>query len=316
MFKKKANILGLDVGKSVIKLVEYSRVKKQVITLAKLFIEPSEWKNEKELKKKIFAWLEEKKQANKTEIVAALSGEFSVLRNIALPSDEKNIREAIKWELEQYLNDPLSHYSLDYSPSSESTKENPAYIATAFRKAEVEKMVRILDGGPHIPLTVLDIDVAATINAFEANYPEHLDKKTILLKADLNSILCIYTKNGQFLQMESLRMPEEYVAAELEERQEIINVMVPKIKILVESGFMEKGSPVVPDKVYFCGDLAADFDFSQELEKEFEIEIEKLNAFKSIDFPYDPEYADKVLETAPQCATALGLALRFAGDKS
>jgi hypothetical protein len=44
------------------------------------------------------------------------------------------------------------------------------------------------------------------------------------------------------------------------------------------------------------------------------MDTSRFDAFREIKFPHDPEYADKVAETSPQCATALGLALRYKGD--
>ena len=53
MGRKKGNIIGLELGRSVAKFVEYSPSEKEVKTIAILLIESSEWNDVTNLAEKI-----------------------------------------------------------------------------------------------------------------------------------------------------------------------------------------------------------------------------------------------------------------------
>jgi len=313
MSRKKGNIIGLDLGKSVAKFVEYSPTENQVKTIAILFIELSEWNDERGLAEKIKKWvLKYKMSKKKVEVISAVSGEHAIIKPIEIPESESHPDDFVKWEMEEYINAPLSEYSMDYQ-SIENDKQTQSFLAVAFRKSEIQKLMRIIDS-PELSLSVVDIDLFAVQNAFESNYPELLSKNTFIIKADLHNICLIYTKNSHFKQFESITVTPDLVAVEEDGRTEMLTDLVNKIKTNLGSEFSDSGAKVIPDTILYCGDLAVDFDFVKLLESAFEQEIEKLNPFKEIHFPHKVEYADKVLGSAPQCAAALGLALRFAGD--
>ncbi|MFC1586633.1 type IV pilus biogenesis protein PilM [Fibrobacterota bacterium] len=311
MARKSACVIGLDFGKSVVKMVEYSRVKKQVLTIAKLFLEPSEWDDEAGLSKKMRQWILDKKQSKTGEIVTAVPGEYAVIRQVEVDADEKNIRDTLSWEMEQYINSSLDQYLLDFQDQEGDTAGTTnTFIVSAYRKAEIEKLQRIIDL-PSLPLTVVDVDVFASQNAFEINYPEHHSKNTWLIKADLHGINCILTRRGRFLNFHSIPVPDDFLVADDPGRVQIIGDLIKEIcTVLEEERSGDQGSV----KKFFCGDLAADFEFKQALESAIPSGAVPLNSFKQVRFPHDAEYADKVMETAPQCATALGLAMRYRGD--
>jgi len=314
MTSKSKNVIGLDFGKSVIKMVEYSRVKEQVITIAKLFIEPSERENESSLSQKMREWITDKKQSKSVEIVSAIPGEYTVIRNVEVPKVEVNVREALSWEMKQYLASSLDQYLIDFqSVGMDESGANNRFLVAAYRKSEIEKLKRMIDF-PSLPLTVIEVDVFAAQNAFEINYPESLDKNTLLVKADLHCLNCIHTQHGKFLSFQCISVPEEFLVVEDAERVQIIGDLIKEIETILESGINGDSLSKDIQNLVLCGDLTADFEFGQALESVASLSPVRLNAFKEVKFPHDEEYADKVLETAPQCAAALGLALRFKDD--
>jgi type IV pilus assembly protein PilM len=313
MAKQSKSVIGLDIGKSVVKMVEYHRIKKQVTTIAKLYIEPSEWENESELSKKMEEWIADKKQPGKSEIATAVPGEYAAIRYIEIPEGEVNKTEALAWEMEQYLAASLDEYLMDFQSQGKDDDGNEKFLTAAYPRSEIERLKRILDF-PAIPLTVIDVDLFAAQNAFEINYPESSADDTFLIKADLQGISCIHTKQGRFLNFEFITVPEEFLVVDEDERMRITGDLIKKIKSALSSGIKgDSGSPNMQHLV-FCGDLAANFEFEKAMESGMPLELTRLNSFRNVNFPYDAEYTDKVQETAPQCATALGLALRFKGD--
>jgi type IV pilus assembly protein PilM len=314
MPRQSKSVIGLDLGKSVVKMVEYSRAKNHITTIAKLFLESSDWEDEIQLSKKIHSWISEKKLSKSVEIAAALSGRNSMIRNVEVPEDEKDIYKTLAWEMERYLGSSLEPYLLDYQEiSSDEPGMNRKYLAAACRRSEVEKMKRLLKF-PSLPLTVLDIDIFAVQNAFEVNYPEYLSSHTLIIKADFQGICYIHTEEARFLSFRFIPVPRKFRIVGSDEQAEIIDRLVNRITSLMDTESKVKASYANIKKLMLCGDLATDPEFCRELEAAAPVELELLDAFRKVEFPHDEEYAYKVIETAPQCATALGLALRYRGD--
>ncbi|MBF0432436.1 MAG: pilus assembly protein PilM [Fibrobacteria bacterium] len=310
---KKKDIIGLDLGHSVVKLVEYSSKKKQVTTIAKLFLESTEWDNEISLSSKLQAWMEEKKQAAAPEVVSSISARHAIIKPVFVARDEKNISDAIRFEMEHYLSSPLEDFAFSWQTLADSKTQNQKILVAAYRKSEINRYKALIHNR-NLPLTVLDIDVFAAFNAFITNYPEYANGLQYIIKADLDLISGIYCQDGQFHDTHNIPLPDSFITAEDKERGHIISETCQQIKTLYENGLKSFEDSPANQKFIICGDLATDEEFAQALDAVMPLEMEKLNAFKEVEFPHDPEYADKVLETAPQCATALGLALRYKGD--
>jgi Tfp pilus assembly PilM family ATPase len=68
------------------------------------------------------------------------------------------------------------------------------------------------------------------------------------------------------------------------------------------------------DQIALCGDLALDDEFREVLEANLPSEVLPVNAFKEIAFALAPEKIAVFQPSAPQCAGAVGLALRRRGD--
>ena len=170
MGRKKGNIIGLELGRSVAKFVEYSPSEKEVKTIAILLIESSEWNDVTNLAEKIKNWILKYKMSQKqVEVISSVFGENSVIRTLSLPSNEPDVQDALQWEIEQYINSPIGEYSFDYQKMG---AENDLYLLAAFRKSEIEKLLKIVDS-PDLKLTVVDIDLFAVQNVFEKNYPKY-----------------------------------------------------------------------------------------------------------------------------------------------
>jgi hypothetical protein len=63
-----------------------------------------------------------------------------------------------------------------------------------------------------------------------------------------------------------------------------------------------------------CGDLSLDGEFRELLSANLPVPLTPLNAFKEVAFALSPEQTERLMPSAPQCAGALGLALRRGGD--
>lgn len=309
---KTSSVIGLDLGLSVAKMVEYSRDKKQVTTMAKLFLDREDWANEKSLSKKIKQWLHEKKQARSAELIAAVPAEYAVMHKAWIPADEKNFREYMRWDLEQYLGDSRDDYLMSFQTvEANADLGYTEYQVGAYRKTEVLRLKKLLHFS-EMPLTVLDVDAFAILNAYEANYPEHHPYHTLLIKADFNGIAMLHVHKSRFLDFHVLPMPENFLAQSEDEKVSCFRSQATRLTKYFQQSFL--GSISGDPLVVLAGDLSTDAAFITILREGLGQEVQLLDAFKEVHFPHDPEHAAKVKENAPQCATALGLALRAKGD--
>ena len=298
------SVIGIDLGPNVVKMVEYSPQKKEVLTIAKLFIKPSEWESADALYHKVLQWVEEKKQSAHAVLAVGLPGEKGVIRSFEMPEGKAEFPEHIAWELEQYLAEPVSEFVFDTHWQTEFQ-----VLATAFRKELVQSYQMGLQS-KSLPLAVLDVDAFAVVNAFEINYPEETRGPVLLLKADAHGLSCLNLSASLWKHMECIPLSQDYVELEeAEEKKEMLKGALDRLTAVFA------GKSDRPEKGFYCGDLAADPVFVESLREALVIHWEPLNAFRKVTFPHDPEHQQKVQETAPQCAAALGLALRTPEDR-
>jgi Tfp pilus assembly PilM family ATPase len=311
MAKKNSSVVALELSRSYLKLVEFLPAENQISTVAIKPLDASRWDDDAYLAEQIKHSISKHVTEPDADLVTAMSGENAIIRQVEIPHAEDNIVDAIQWEMEQYLIHPLEEYLLDYQALGSNQDESARiYLVAAFRRSEVERFKRIMDQSG-CSLAVLDLDVFAAQNVFEANYPEKLPLKTFLIKADSNVIKCIRTQNGQFLGFECGNVDPAFMNSGAEVKSELVLGLVNQIRSALDRAHDAFGGV---DQIVLCGDLALDNEFREMLEANMPTEILHLNAFKEITFALSPEKSAVFQPSAPQCAGAVGLALRRRGD--
>ncbi len=315
MANKPKSIIGIDLGHSVFKLAEYNHTKKRVGWVTKKLVESSVWQDETLIAGNLKEILDNPDlHINKksTGLVLAVYGSQAAFREVQIPADEKNLLDAVSWEMEQYLASPVDDYALDYH---EMAATEPAgirrFLVAAYRKSEIERLKRIASI-LELSLQVVDVDIFAVLNSFALNYPEAQAGTTLIIKGDLHSVSCFLTSQGQLLGFESLEVPKEVIYGEDEERSQVITTLVASLTEL--AGSMGPEGTAAFDKVFVCGDLSLDNEFNKSLEVGLSTQITALNSFKQVNFPAGNDYAQIKNEHAPQFATAIGLTMRYKGD--
>jgi Tfp pilus assembly PilM family ATPase len=311
MAKKNSSVVALELSRSYLKLVEFLPTENQISTVAIKPLDASRWDDDNYLVEQVKHSVSKHVTEPDADLVASMSGENAVIRHVEVPHSEDNIIDAIQWEMEQYLIHPLEEYLLDYQALGSNYDESArTYLVAAFRRSEVERYKRIMDQSG-CTLAVLDLDVFAAQNVFEANYPEKLPLKTFLIKADSNVIKCIRTQNGVFVGFESSSVDPAFMTSGSEAKADIVLGLVNQVRSALDRAH-DAWSGV--DQIVLCGDLALDNDFREMLEANLPTEVTHLNAFKEITFALSPEKSAVFQPSAPQCAGAVGLALRRRGD--
>ncbi len=311
MAKKNSNVVALELSRSYLKLVEFLPLENQISTVAIKPLDASRWDDDQYLAEQIKHSVSKHITEPDADMISAVAGENTVIRQVDVPNSEDNLIDAIQWEMEQYLIHPVAEYLIDWHALGSNQDETAkSFLVAAFRRSEVERFKRILEESG-CSLAVMDVDVFAAQNVFEANYPEKLPLKTFLIKADSHVIKCIRTQNGQFLGFESAPVDSRFMTSASEAKAEIVLGLVNQIRSALDRASDAWGGV---DQIVLCGDLALDNDFREMLESNMPGEVTHLNAFKEITFALSPDKSAIFQPSAPQCAGAVGLALRRRGD--
>lgn len=311
MAKKNSSVVALELSRSYLKLVEFLPAENQISMVAIKPLDPSRWTDDAYLAEQVKHSIAKHVADPDSDLVTSMSGEHAVIRQVEIPNSEDNIQDAIQWEMEQYLIHPLEDYLLDFQSLGSNQDETARlYLCAAYRRHEVERVKRIMEGSG-CELAVMDLDVFAAQNVFEINYPEKLPLKTFLIKADSHMVKCLRTQNGFFLGFETAPVPEEFLTTAGEAKANIVLDLVNRIRAALDKAHDAWGGV---DEIVVCGDLALDTEFKEMLEANLPMAATHLDAFKEITFALSPEKSAVFMPSAPQCAGAVGLALRRRGD--
>jgi Tfp pilus assembly PilM family ATPase len=311
MAKKSSSVVALELSRSFLKLVEFLPDENQISTVAIKPLDASRWDDDGYLAEQIKHSISKHISDPGAELVSAVAGENAVIRQVEIPAGEDNIVDAIQWEMEQYLIHPVEEYLVDWQPLGSNQDETAkVYLVAAFRRSEVMRFKAILEQSG-CGLAVLDVDVFAALNVYEANYPEKQPLKTFLIKADSNVIKCARTQNGQFLGFESTTVDPAFMTSGAEVKSAMVLEMASRVRAALDRAAEAWGGV---EQIALCGDLALDDEFREVLEANLSSEILPVNAFKEITFALAPEKSSVFQPSAPQCAGAVGLALRRRGD--
>ncbi len=307
---KFTSVVGLDLGQSVIKMAEYSKSEKQILAIAKLFVEPTDWSDTEQFKSRLQEWLLNNIQGKRPELSACLTISQATIRPISVPPDEKQLDEAVLWDMSKFTAANLDEHHLVYTRQNSGNMPDQKVLLSALCSKDTIKKTTELLSFLSLPLTTLDIDTFATINALNANYPNQSAKPAIILKADLGFVQCISTQSGQYIDHDLINIPSDFADLSGETRSQALIQVGQDIKQSLQSITPHSEN----SKLFICGDLSSDVDLHQLIQQQQGEPPVLLDAFRKIKFPCAPEDLDKAKETAPQCATAVGLALRQMGD--
>ncbi len=311
MAKKNSTVVALELSRSFLKLVEFLPAENQISMVAIKPLDAQRFDDDSYLIEQIRSSISKHIADPESDLVTAMLSENAAVRIIEIPLREDNINDAIQWEMEQYLIHPLNEYLFDFQSLGSNQDETArTYLVAAYRRAEVERFMNIMERSG-CNLAVMDLDIFATQNVFEINYPEKLPQKTFLIKADSHVVKCIRTHNAQFLGFDSIAVDKNFMDAGSQTKTDIVVELVSQIRACLDKVDSEWGGV---EQIVLCGDLALDNEFREMLESNMPTEVLHLNAFKEINFSLSPEKSEIFMPSAPQCAGAVGLALRHRGD--
>jgi type IV pilus assembly protein PilM len=179
-FRLSKGLIGLDIGSSAVKAIELKPAGKGYRVSA-IGVEPIppdsivdgaiiDGGAVADAVRRIF----DNKQFKARDVVASLSGNSVIVKKITLPAmTEQELGESIYWEAEQYIPFDIQDVNLDYeilTPAAGGQGQGTMdVLLVAAKKDKIGDYTSVISQAGKTPV-VVDVDVFALQNAFEANY--------------------------------------------------------------------------------------------------------------------------------------------------
>jgi len=293
---KSGKISGLDIQKEYISIAQYSPEENSVDLVA---IQPISTEKSTDFLKNASDGLKELKgkfKFTKPDVVCSLPSENAIIKHFTIDSKASEPSEDIEWELSQQVIGSIEEYSFDFQPVSLNSEE---YLAVAYRTKNVDAFSSMIKNLKLNPL-IIDLDIFALINVFEANYREAISQPAVLIHAESEKSRLVLTVDGRFIDYETSEYaygtePDSYAGLIYEEYRRLLGF---------NSGKIQAGS----EGIYFTGSLFTQPEYGDAVVRRFG-KGEELYPFRKVDSRIGVNEAQ--LKTyASQLAIAVGLALR------
>jgi type IV pilus assembly protein PilM len=352
LFGRSKSLVGLDIGSSAIKLVELKdRKKGQGYELVNFGYEPLSAEAivdgtimdaglVVETIKKLYA---DTKCKNK-DVATSLSGHSVIIKRISLQQmDDAALSESITWEAEQYIPFDIEEVSIDFQRLSGQPNEegNMDVLLAAVKKEKIQDYTDVIRQADLAPKLV-DIDIFAVQNAYELNHEISSGEIQALINvgASVTNIAVMkgpqpifwrdisvggnhYTEAIQkelslsYDQAERLKKGQDVEGIPLSNAYPIISSVSEEIgnEIQKTIDFFKATTVDEPvNRIILSGGSARTIGFSTYLGERFEAPVELMDPLRRIAKGRDLN-VDRLDDVAPALAVAVGLAIRFPGDK-
>jgi len=184
--KPKKQVVGCDVGSSTIKIVELKPLKSgefQLLHAGIADLSPEAIVDgaimDSSLVVEALSRLIAENNIKNANFGGSLSGHSVIIKKIQLPSmTDAELAESIQWEAEQYIPFDINDVNLDYVVLESDARDTMDVLLVAVKKDRIADYTSAIVQAGKDPVLV-DVDVFALQNAFEANYD--VDPETIAL---------------------------------------------------------------------------------------------------------------------------------------
>ena len=186
--------VGLDIGSSCVKAIQLRRRGKNEIEIEKFGIAevnpggpPPSGPTAREAKVRAIQTALANAKINTKSVVTSVSGEPIIVRYIQLPDmPESEMKEALKWEAEEYIPFSLDEVNIDSTILGRTEDGSMLNVLLVAAKKElVKEHVDILRAAKLQP-DLIDVDSFAFMNCFEMNYQPNPDEAVALINIGSN----------------------------------------------------------------------------------------------------------------------------------
>ena len=346
--KPKKQVVGCDVGSSAIKIVELKPLKSgefQLLHAAIADLSPEAIVDgaimDSSLVVEALSRLIAENNIKNPHFGGSLSGHSVIIKKIQLPSmTDAELAESIQWEAEQYIPFDINDVNLDYVVLESDAGDTMDVLLVAVKKDRIADYTSVIVQAGKDPVLV-DVDVFALQNAFEANYD--VDPETIALVnigASVMNINVLYHGTSIFWRdvafggnqyteaiqrelslsrddAERLKLGETVGENTLQQVLSVLNSVSEDLTAELQKTvdfFVATSSVDHIDRVVLAGGSAQILNLDEVLRERFQVAVEVMNPFRNIRYSesdFDPEWINR---HASAMAVAVGLAVRKVGE--
>jgi type IV pilus assembly protein PilM len=347
LFEKK-ELIGLDIGSSSIKAVEFDWGKKTpklkhfgMIPLPPEAIVDGAFMDSASIVESIRSLVEGLRIKTK-KVAVSISGHSVYIKTINVPTmSEVQLEESIKWEAEQQIPFDIEDVNLDFQILDEqvSPDQMPVLLVAA-KKDMINDYTAVIEEAGLQP-TIVDVDVFAIENAFNLNFESPEEEVVALVNIGASVMNINILKRGTsaftrdisiggrqiteeiqkrlkmtYEEAESLKVKGRDAGAQNPEVEKIIQGTAEQLATEVRRSlefFAASSSGGEIKKIFLSGGCAKIQMLPGLIEERISMPVEVFNPFAKIDYNpevFDPEYIKQV---APLAAVGVGLALRREG---
>ena len=279
-----------------------------------------------------------------TDVSTGVSGNAVIVKKISLPQmSEEELAESIHWEAEQYIPFDIQDVSLDYEVvEGGGAGGNMDVLLVAVKKDKISEYTSAITQAGRNP-TIVDVDVFALQNCYEANYVPDPGRVVALLNIGASIMNINVVKDGSstfnrdiavggnqytdaiqkdlnlsFEQAEALKRGEQVEGASAESLTPILQAVSENIATEIQRTFdffRATSQEDRVDQIYLSGGAAKVHGLRDLLADRLDAPVELLNPFLNVRYnekDFDPAFLDDI---GPSAAIAVGLAVRRVGDR-
>lgn len=352
LFRKKAKIIGIDIGSSSIKIIQltdndgrYLLSRFGMIPLPPEMIVDGTIMDSVRCVEALQSLIKDQAITIKDAVIS-LSGHAVIVKKVVLPQmTEDEMAESIKWEAEQYIPFDINDVNMDFQilntfVDSDGKPQMNVLLAAVKKDKLTEYTSLVIEAG--LKPVIVDIDSFALENMYDINY-EIIEGETVALiniGASITNINVIQNgmlaftrdvsiggnKYTESIQKDLVLSYEDAEKAKKGEATEEVDAFVLDSviegvsseivnEIMRSFGYFKtaSGSEKI-DKIMLSGGSSKIKGLVDFLQKHLETPVEIVNPFRKIEIP--PEFdADYIRDVAPIAAVAVGLGIRRLKDR-
>ena len=349
LFKKKKEVIGIDVGSSSIKLVQLKDNKGsyQLLNAGIIPLPPEAIVDNSLMDSSAIAGVVRNLVSSLgikvKDVACSISGNSVIIRKIVLPTmPQEELEDQISWEAEQYIPFDINDVNMDFqilSPdSNDASKMNVLLVAS--KKDIINDYVALFNDAA-LHLSVVDVDSFAVQNAFEINHDAAQGEIAALINIGASVMNINVVKEGITLFTRDVQMGGNLYTEEIQKQLGLNRQDAESGKILIH----ETGNPQLIDliskvndsvtqeirrsldfynstasderitNIYVSGGGSKVYNLVAAISEKTGLPVDRINPFARLKYnekDFDPEYLQEI---GPLMAVPVGLAVRRIGDK-
>lgn len=354
LFSGRANLVGVDIGSSAIKLVRLRQASGswELVAFSLGHLPPDAIVEGRVMN---FAVVIERLRdvmresgVKDADCALAISGSSLIIKRLALPEMTRaELDESIVWEAEQYIPFDIKDVNVDAQILNPRAGQGQMdVLMVAAKKDVVNEYVSVaVEAGlkPH----VVDVGIFAALNMFEVNYSVPPDQTSALLNVGANSINVGVVSGGAVAFTRDIGVGGAQLTSEIQRHFNVSYEEAEAFKTGAESSlssstiarevnkiadrvcdgmvtevqrsldfFVATSVKADIQRIYLTGGSAQLPALIRALERRMEVQVELVNPFRNISVDARRFDIDLLQRAAPVAGVAVGLALRRSGDAS